>query len=197
MGRDWPVCCQAGSWSATMPVSRRGGSRGRDSRRDSRRSGSSRRGERDSGRSGSSRRGERDSGRSEDRQSGRDSGRYGRVESKKGDTRIIVGGVLAAVVVIGIIAIAASGGKKKRRVRRKQVVPVATTRVSSVDWFMQGMKDGADWKRRSSMRGTFDPKEVDRIADMMTSNYFKKGLENNPEGQKRFIRGFRKGVFGQ
>ncbi len=193
-----------------MPVSRRGGSRGRDSRRDSRRSGSSRRGERDSGRSGSSRRGERDSGRSgssrrgerdsgrsEDRQSGRDSGRYGRVESKKGDTRIIVGGVLAAVVVIGIIAIAASGGKKKRRVRRKQVVPVATTRVSSVDWFMQGMKDGADWKRRSSMRGTFDPKEVDRIADMMTSNYFKKGLKNNPEGQKRFIRGFRKGVSGQ
>ncbi|MHC4201818.1 MAG: hypothetical protein ACYSU0_17665 [Planctomycetota bacterium] len=180
-----------------MPVSRRGDRRGRDSRRDSRRSGSSRRGERDSRRSGSSRRGERDSGRSEDRQSGRDSGRYGRVESKKGDTRIIVGGVVAAVVVIGIIAIAASGGKKKRRVRRKPVVTVAPVRVSSVDWFIKGMHDGADWKRRSSMRGTFDPKEVDRIADMKTSDYYNKGLKNNAEGQKRYIRGFRKGVLGQ
>jgi hypothetical protein len=73
--------------------------------------------------------------------------------------------------------------------------PVKT--ATRVDWFLRGMRDGAEWKRRASTRGTFDPGEVDKIADMMTSNYYNKGLKNNPEGQKRYIRGFRTGVLGK
>ncbi|MHC4250821.1 MAG: hypothetical protein ACYS9X_16975 [Planctomycetota bacterium] len=179
-----------------MAPARRSGRGSRDSRRSAP---AKRTSSRSNARSGSSRRSarEEDDPRSSGRRSARESARGG---GPSKDTTVVVAGVIGAVVILGAGILLFSGGKK-RIIRREERAPVPTS-TSTRDWYSVGRREGADWashtRRRGSMAGgDGDPFAKDKVlemADMQTSNHYKKGLKGDATGQKRYIKGFCDGV---
>lgn len=78
-------------------------------------------------------------------------------------------------------------------------VPKST---STRDWYPVGYQEGANWashaRRRGNMAGgdgnPFAKDKVLDMADLQTSNHYKKGLKGDAAGQKRYIDGFCAGV---
>ncbi len=115
---------------------------------------------------------------------------------------------MAAVVVIGGIVYLASGPKKTVRRRSRPVVVAPKRLPSTKNWYNIGMREGYGWKSHAKAResvaggaggggNAFDPKNVHRMADMMTSDWYKKGIREDPDGEKRFIQGFEDAVLGK
>jgi hypothetical protein len=80
--------------------------------------------------------------------------------------------------------------------------PPPKVAVSTRDWYSTGRGDGANWARRTKVRGNmaggdgdpFAEAKVTEMADMQTSNWYNKGLKGDAEGEERFIKGFCAGV---
>jgi len=149
--------------------------------------------------SGSSRRASRDDDdpRSSSRRSARGSARGG----SSNDNTLIIAGVVGAVVVLGGGIFLFSGGKKPAPRREEERAPPPKA-ASAPNWYSIGRNDGASWARHVGGRGSmaggdgdpFAKDEVLRIADMKTSDHYKKGLKTDIAGQKRYIEGFCAGV---
>ncbi len=91
-----------------------------------------------------------------------------------------------------------SARRRKPRPRPRPVAVSAPRARRPINFHNEGMSRGYDWKHRMKSGGkTFTPAEVREVADRMTSDYWNKGLRNNPAGQKKFKDAFYKAVMGR
>jgi len=80
--------------------------------------------------------------------------------------------------------------------RKESVVAQAAPRTPAMDFFSEGVRRGQQWK--AMMRGRqaqLSKAEVRDIAERMTADYVKKGID--AEGEKRFVEGFTRAVGGE
>ncbi len=131
---------------------------------------------------------------SDDRRSSKDSGRgSGR---KPGDqTTLWIGLAGGAVVLLIILLIAFSGGRRRPSPKASKPKPEPVVRPMRRDWRQVGFDRGLDWKKVVTRRRTaFTRAEAKETAELMTSDYTRKGISER--GEKAFVRGFMQAACG-
>ena len=114
----------------------------------------------------------------------------------KTQTRLWLGLAGSAVVLLVLLVIAFSGGRRTPPPKPKRPATEKKVRPMRRDWYQVGFDRGLDWKKRvRNRRMRYTRAEATQTAELMTSDYANKGIRK--EGEKAFVRGFVKAVFGE